>query len=580
MATVTVLLSFVESFATLLVPTFLAELINEGATSVSLDAMIGTCIRMLAVALIASICAITGGWLASVLSSRVARDIRDAVYKKSLDLSMFDFRSFGTASMTTRTINDVNIIQVMITNFIFMMMPVPFIFALALFLSFRLSVPLAWYLVGFIVLIIIVAAFILRSASPLYRKLQRLLDRIGTVLLENMTGVRVIRAFGKEKYENKRMNSTFRNYANTSIRANRLFANLDGLSYVAVNLFIAVVYFLAGHYISLGQFGIGDIVAIIEYAVFCLFYLMMAQMMIAMLPRALECCRRVRSVLEHEPRIQDPAAIEAVDMSQRGPLKDGEVMRFNDVTFRYDDAEENSLEHISFTCSKGKTTAIIGGTGSGKSTIAMLAMRFQEATQGSITLDGVDVRNMKQHDLRERVSLIQQRAWLFSGSLEDNLQFRDVNAEEEELRHALSVAQATGFVDELPQGLSTRVAQGGTNFSGGQRQRLSIARALIGHSQMIIFDDSFSALDFLTDAALRKALGKEMSDRAVLIIAQRVNTIQHADEIIVLNDGRIAGRGTHEELLRDCEVYREIVESQTQQHDEPKQTVAAQGGER
>ncbi len=568
LATVTVLLSFVESLATLLVPTFVAQLINEGAVGRSFRAMVSTCVNMAAVALLASACAITGGWCVAKLSSHVAKDLRDAVYEKSLDLSMFDFRSFGTASMTTRTLNDVNIIQVMITNAVMVIMPVPFIFAISLVLAFRASVPLAWCLVGVIVLVIIIAAFIMKSAAPLFRKLQKLLDRIGAVLLENMTGARVIRAFGQEAFERDRMDRTFRDYADTAIRGNRLFANLDGLSYLMINLFVCVVYWAAGPLISVRQFSIGDIYAIVEYAVMCLFYLMMAQMLIVMLPRSLECCRRIREVLDFTPSIQDPDVEDTVPMAGRGPLDDGEVLAFNDVTFRFADAEEDALRHVSFTCRTGKTTAIIGGTGSGKSTIAMLVMRFHEANWGSITLDGVDVRRMTQRDLRERVALVQQRAWLLSGTLADNLRMRDEDADEQQIRHALQVAQAEEFVSKLPDGLRSPVAEGGMNFSGGQRQRLSIARSLMGESQLIVFDDSFSALDFATDAALRHALQEDMGDRAVLIIAQRVNTIRHADEILVLSQGRIVGRGTHETLMRECDVYREIVASQTQQDNE------------
>ena len=562
---VTTVLLFADVIGALIIPTFAAELLNESATHASFDAMVATAAKMGAAALVSGLAAVAGGWCCSQLTSKVGKDMRVALYNKSLDLSIYDFRNFGTASITTRTINDVVNIQMAMTNVMGMLLPVPVIFAIALTLSFRLDVTMSLWLLAAIAFVCVVAWFIMRTASPLFRRLQKLLDRIGAVLLENLTGVRVIRAFGKERHEQRRMDDTFADYATTSIKANRLFANLDGLSYFGMNAFIVVVYFLAGGRISAGGFRIGDITAIVEYAIMALFYLMMAQMVIMTLPRALECCERVRLVLDHDPQIADPAPGDAVDMSGRGPLDDGEVLAFHDVTFRFADAQEDALSHVDFVCRKGQITAIIGGTGSGKSTIAMLALRFHDASWGKVMLDGVDVRDMTQRELRSRIGYVQQQAWLFSGTIAENLRYGDKDATDRELNHALEVAQADEFVDSLPDGLDSRVAQGGMNFSGGQKQRLSIARALVGDAQIVVFDDSFSALDFKTDAALRHALAAEMGDRAVLIIAQRVSTIQHADQIIVLSDGRVAGLGRHDDLMETCDVYREIVESQTKE---------------
>ncbi|MEE1296731.1 MAG: ABC transporter ATP-binding protein [Bifidobacterium sp.] len=569
----TVLLLFVDVVGALLVPTFVSELLDEGTSGASLQGMLPTALMMAAAALVAGACAIGGGWCCARLSAHVARDIRDAIYDKSLDLSVFDFRGFGTASMVTRTMSDVMNIQMAITNVIMMMLPVPFIFVVSLVFAFSLNVTLAWWLVGALVCVSLIALAILRSASPLFRRLQRLLDRIGAVLLENLTGARVMRAFDREDFEQARMDRTFEDYAATSIKANRLFANLDALSFLFINIFFVVVYVLSGAQVAAGAFRIGDIVAIIEYAIMALFYLMAAQMVIVMLPRALECCRRVDEVLAHDPQIKDPAPGTAVDMAGRGPLADGEVLRFDDVTFRFADAEEDALKHVSFTVRAGETVAIIGGTGSGKSTVAQLAMRFQDASWGRVLLDGVDVRDMAQRDVRERIAYVQQRAWLFSGSVEDNLRYRDDAAADGDLIAALETAQG-GFVHGLEGGLKARVAQGGTNFSGGQRQRLSIARALVGGAQLVVFDDSFSALDFATDARLRRALRERDDGRATLIIAQRVSTIAHADRIIVLADGNVVGQGTHDELLAGCDVYREIVESQTRADDAPTVAVA------
>ena len=403
----------------------------------------------------------------------------------------------------------------------------------------------------------------MRSASPLFRRLQKLLDRMSTVLLENITGVRVVRAFNNEEREVGRMTSAFSDHAGTSIKANRLFANLDGLSFFCINFFVVVVYWLSGGHISAGKLQIGDITAVIEYAMLVLFFLMLAQMVILTLPRALECCERVRLVLDHSPEIVD-----LVDADPEEDTSCRDVLAFRDVSFRFKDAEEDTLGHLDFTCRRGETTAIIGGTGSGKSTVASLILRSHDVTGGSIQLNGRDIRDMTQRYLRDHLGYVQQKAWLFSGTIMDDLRYSRPKASREELMHAADVAQAGDFIRSLPEGLGSHVAQGGANFSGGQKQRLSIARALVKKPELYIFDDSFSALDFKTDAALRHALAAETRDAAVLIIAQRVSSIRHADQIVVLHEGRMAGIGTHEELMETCEVYQEIYRSQTKEAQE------------
>lgn len=339
-----------------------------------------------------------------------------------------------------------------------------------------------------------------------------------------------------------------------------LFANLDGLSFFFINFFIVAAYWLCGGQIYAGQIQIGDVTAVIEYAILVLFFLMMAQMVILTLPRALECCERVRQVLDHTPEI--------VDLVDRAPAEappGREVLAFRDVSFRFQDAEKDTLSHLDFVCRRGETTAVIGGTGSGKSTVASLILRFHDVTGGAIQLNGTDIRQMPQAALRDHLGYVQQKAWLFSGTIRENLRYSRRDATDEELMHAADVAQAGDFIRSLPEGLDAHVAQGGTNFSGGQKQRLSIARALVKRPELYVFDDSFSALDFKTDAALRKALAAETRDAAVLIIAQRVSSIRHADQIVVLHEGQMAGIGTHEELMETCRIYQEIYESQTKE---------------
>ena len=557
---ITVVLLIVDVAGALFIPTLVAEMLNDGTSGASFDAIVRTGIHMAAVSVLAGVCAILGGYASATLAAQVGKDMREAIYAKSLKLSVYDFRQFGTASITTRTISDITTIQFALTSTIQMVIPVPVICVLALALTFGLDAQMGVILLIVVAAVLLLAWRIMGSASPLFRKLQKLLDRMSTVLLENITGVRVVRAFNNERREEGRMITAFSNYAATSIKANRLFANLDGLSFFCINLFVVVVYWLSGAHISSGNLQIGDITALIEYAMMVLFFLMMAQMVILTLPRALECCERVRLVLDHTPEI--------VDLVDRDPEEDSsnpEVLAFRDVSFRFKDAEEDTLGHLNFVCRRGETTAIIGGTGSGKSTVASLILRFHDVTGGAVELNGTDIRNMPQKFLRDHLAYVQQKAWLFSGTIAGNLRYSRPDATVEELMHAADVAQAGDFIRSLPDGLNAFVAQGGANFSGGQKQRLSIARALVKKPELYIFDDSFSALDFKTDAALRHALAAETKDAAVLIIAQRVSSIRHANQIIVLHEGRMAGIGTHEELMETCKVYQEIYESQTKE---------------
>ena len=547
---VTIILLIVDVAGALFIPTLVAEMLNDGTSGASFDAILRTGAQMAVISLVAGGCAILGGYTCAALSAQVGRDMREAVYAKSLKLSVYDFRQFGTASITTRTISDITTIQMALTSTLQMVIPVPIICVLALALTFGLDARMGLILLAVVAVVLLLAWGIMRSASPLFRKLQKLLDRLSTVLLENITGVRVVRAFNNEAREVGRMTGSFADYAATSIKANRLFANLDGLSFFCINFFVVVVYWLSGGHISSGNLQIGDITALIEYAMMVLFFLMMAQMVILTLPRALECCERVRLVLDHTPEI--------VDLVDRDPEEDSsnsEVLAFRDVSFRFKDAEEDTLGHLNFVCRRGETTAIIGGTGSGKSTVASLILRFHDVTDGEIQLNGTDIRDMTQQFLRDHLAYVQQKAWLFSGTIAENLRYSRPDAAEEELMHAADVAQAGDFIRSLPDGLQSHVAQGGTNFSGGQKQRLSIARALVKKPELYIFDDSFSALDFKTAAALRKALAAETKDAAVLIIAQRVSSIRHADQIVVLHEG-------HRTLLEKKGAYAALYDCQ------------------
>lgn len=538
----------------LLVPTITANMINLAVSQANLSDILVQGIWMLGIALLSGGLTLLGSWLCARLSADFGRDLRVALYDKTLSFSTTDFETFGTASMITRTLNDINVLQQSLMNVLQLVLPVPVMCALGIFFSFSIHRDMGFLILGATFLVLAAALLIIRKAARIFELLQSFLDRMNVVLRENLTGVRVIRAFRKETHEIKRMRKSFEDYAISAIQANRLFAGLDCLATVVINLTIVAILYLGGNQIGTGSMKVGDITAVTEYAIWILFYVMMAQMVILLVPRAMTCMRRICAVLNHTPEIQDGTG-------QSGSGAGPEIFRFDHVSFRFADADENTLSDLSFSCEKGKTTAIIGGTGSGKSTIAKLLLRFHDVTAGQITLKGTDIRSLPQSELRSAISYIPQRAWLFSGTIEENLRYGNPDATREDLIRALKTAQAD-FVLDLPGGLKSHVSQGGTNFSGGQRQRLSIARALVKTADLYVFDDSFSALDFQTDAALRHALQEEITEAGLLIIAQRISTILQADQILVLNEGQIAGIGRHEELMETCPVYRDIAHSQ------------------
>lgn len=572
---------------TLYVPTMLAGMINQGVTSGNTDFIIGQGLKMLVACCCASGGALLGNYLCARLASYVGRDIRNAVYDASLAYSGGDFEEFGTGSMITRTLNDVNVIQQTVMLATQAMLPVPIICVMGTVLSFRVDAQMGAMMLAVVSVVMVFAVIAVRRAAPIFEKMQGFIDRMNVVLRENIIGVRVIRAFGKERHEEGRMGRVFTDYADAAIKVNWIFAGVDCFSFCLMNIAEVLLMWLGGNRVGAHAMEIGNISAVVEYAMLIMFYIMMAQFVALMVPRAIVCLQRCAEVIEKKPSILDgtgsaplapgsngevATAGEVVAVGEAAVTDEGgafdasrsdtaPVATFDHVSFRFPDADEDTLHDIDFSCRRGQTTAIIGSTGSGKSTIAKMLLRLHDVTEGSVRFSGADVRSMTQHDLRERIAYVPQKAWLFSGTIASNLCDGRAGATETEMRHALDVAQSD-FVWGLPERLDAPVAQGGTNFSGGQRQRLAIARALMKHADLYIFDDSFSALDFKTDAALRRALKPETRNAAVLIIAQRINTILHADQIVVLKDGRIVGKGTHEELMEDCEVYREIAESQ------------------
>lgn len=582
LAIITVLVLMVDITGTLLVPTLLANMVNIGVATKNFNYILQNGLAMLGATALASGGALLGSYLSAKLAANVGRDIRNAVYDSSLAFSGSDFERFGTGSMITRTLNDINVIQQSIIMTIQMVLPVPIMCVMGIALATSIDYQMGILLAIVVAVVLVIAAITVANAAPIFTRLQRFIDRMNVVLRENITGVRVIRAFNKEEHENERLDDVFSRYAKAAIKVNWLFAGLDCSAFFLMNIAEVAVLWFGGNRVGAHAMEIGSISAVLEYAMLILFFIMMAQIVALTLPRAKACLDRAGEVINLVPEIRDcvrpahdpldakgdpalDAAVTtdaAVTADAAEPNDDADVVAaFRHVTFRFSDADEDTLHNLSFRCRRGQTTAIIGSTGSGKSTVAKLLLRFHDVTGGAIQFNGVDVRGMTQESLRDAIAYVPQKAWLFSGTIADNLRFGNEAATEEQMRHALDVAQSQ-FVYDLPDGLDSRVAQGGTNFSGGQRQRLSIARALMKRADLYIFDDSFSALDFKTDAALRRALVPETRDAATLIIAQRISTILHADQIIVLKDGEMAGIGTHEELMETCEVYRAIAESQ------------------
>ena len=559
---ITLLVVLLDNTGTLLVPTMLANMVNTGIATGDFNHIVQGGALMLGASMLASGGAITGTYLAARLASNVARDIRDAIYERSLAFSNSDFERFGTGSMITRSLNDMNVVQQSIIATIQMVLPLPFLCIVGIFMACLIDWQMGMLLAAVTAVVMVIAVVTIVNAAPVFMRLQKLIDRMNVVLRESIIGVRVIRAFTKERHEERRLDEVFSDYASSAIKVNMMFAGVDAASFFLMNIAEVAVLWLGGNRVGAHAMEIASISAVLEYAMLILFYIMAAQMVALTLPRAKACLDRASEVVDLVPEIRDGADAAGAVKGAAADARGGEaVAAFDHATFKFSDADEDTLHDLNFTCRRGQTTAIIGSTGSGKSTVAKLLLRFHDVTDGSVSFCGADVRAMTQESLRDRIAYVPQKAWLFSGTVASNLRFGNEGATEDEMRHALEVAQA-GFVDELPDGLEARVAQGGTNFSGGQRQRLSIARALMKHADLYIFDDSFSALDFKTDAALRRALVEETRDAAVLIIAQRISTILHADQIVVLKDGVVVGLGTHEELMRDCAVYRAIADSQ------------------
>lgn len=512
-------------------------------------------LQMLGVALLGAAAAILVGLISSRLATAVAKRLRHDLFVKVMGMNGPEFDKVSIASLITRTTNDVQQVGMLIVMGLRLVCYAPIMGAGGILLAVEKSVSMSWLVAVAVLVMLGLVAIALALALPKFKALQGLMDKLNRISREHLSGMMVVRAFGNQKFEEERFREANREFTHTNRFVQRVMAGMMPAMMLVMNISTLAIMWAGGHAIAESTLQIGDMMAFIQYAMQIIAAFLMIAVMFVMLPRASVSAARIQEVLEMPPEVEDP-------ISALWPEEIEGVIEFKDVSFRYSEAESDVLEHISFTARPGETTAIIGATGSGKTTLINLIPRFYDVTGGQITLDGKDIRNYKQQDLRAAIGYVPQKALLFSGSIKDNLRYGKEGAGEEELLEALETAQAKGFVDGMEKGMDSYMSQGGTTVSGGQRQRLSIARALVRKAPVYIFDDSFSALDFKTEAALRKALRKYTENAAVLVVAQRVSTILHAEQILVLDEGRLVGKGTHKELLANCPEYREIAESQ------------------
>jgi len=547
-------LLLVQAIASLYLPELNADIINNGVAKGDIDYIVRTGGFMLVVTFALMITAIVGVYWSARIAMGFGRDLRSGIFRKVETFSQVEVNQFGAASLITRNTNDVQQIQQVVLMALTMMISAPILTIGGVIMAYRQDGPLTLILLVIIPIMIALIAFVMTRAIPLFQAMQVKIDRINLLMRETLSGVRVIRAFVRTEHEEERFDVASRDLMDTGLRVNRLFAITMPSLMLIMNLSTVAVLWLGAYRVDSGAMPIGNLTAFLQYIMQILFAIMTAVIMFIMVPRAAVSAGRIQQVLETEPSIRDP-------QNPVSPARTGHLV-FRDVTFGYPGAEEPVLRSISFEARPGETTAIVGSTGSGKSTLINLLPRFYDATDGTVEIDGVDVRDMDRQDLWRRIGVVPQRAFLFGGTVASNLRYGDEAASDDDLWRALDIAQGREFVEEMEERLEAPITQGGTNVSGGQRQRLAIARALVHRPDIYVFDDSFSALDFRTDARLRAALARELGDATVLIVAQRVGTILHADRIVVLEDGGVAGIGTHEELMRTCETYREIVLSQ------------------
>lgn len=547
----------IQAATLLLIPTIAADIVDYGVALGDIDYIIRNGGLMVVVALIGFIASILNVYFSATESQAVGSILREQLFDKIMYFSNEEIDGFGTSTLMTRTTSDVMQIQQVLMFVLRLMVLDPLRILFAAIFAYMREPQLTFVFLIIVPILVVLIAFVLRKVSPLFRSLQVKTDQINRIFREGLTGIRVIRAFRQEEYEEDRFDEANTDYKDTSLSAHVYMASLMPLMILLASGTTILIFYFGAQYISVGEMQVGNLIAFTSYSMNILMGIMMLSMIITMLPRAQVAIERVLEVIDTPNQIEDPKRPLELDMANEEIL-----IEFDQVDFRYPGAEKLALENINFSLKQGERLAIIGGTGAGKSTLSNLFIRLYDVDSGAVRFNGTDIRDISQEDLRALIGFAPQQAQLFSGTIRENLMYGNTEATEDELWQALEVAQGADFVSELPKKLDARVEQGGSNFSGGQRQRLSIARALATNAKLLVFDDSFSALDFKTDANLRKALKPVTKDKAVVIIAQRISTVLDAEQILVLDHGRIVGQGTHEELKESNAVYQEIIESQ------------------
>ena len=538
------------------------EQLGYDLDAMQMDYLAATGAKMLGLAALGMAIAVMVGFLASRTAAKVGRNLRERLFNQVVGFSDAEIQSFSAASLITRGTNDVQLVQMVTVMLLRMVLYAPILAIGGIIMIARTDLSMGWIIIAAVAAIAVIMGVLMKVAMPKFKIMQKLIDRVNLVSRELLTGLPVIRAFGREQHEEARFDDANTRLMKTQLFTNRVMTFMMPLMMLIMNLVSVGIIWFGGHAIDAGSLQTGDLIAFITYSMVIIMGFLMIGMLSIMLPRADVAAQRIDEVLECKPSIADPEPGKAKDALLGANGLPGARIAFENVSFRYSDGAECVLEGVSFTCEPGKTTAIIGSTGSGKSTVLKLAERFHDVTSGRITVDGVDVRDVSQHALRAQLGYVPQAAFLFSGTIASNVGYGVDDADEDRIRAAADVAQASDFIAERPEGLATPISQGGTNVSGGQRQRLAIARALATDARAYLFDDSFSALDYKTDAALRHELSSRLGGKTVVIVAQRISTVLNANQIVVLDDGRIVGAGTHEQLMESCQEYREIAMSQ------------------
>ena len=538
------------------------EQLGYDLDAMQMDYLAATGAKMLGLAALGMAIAVMVGFLASRTAAKVGRSLRERLFNQVVGFSDAEIQSFSAASLITRGTNDVQLVQMVTVMLLRMVLYAPILAIGGIIMIARTDLSMGWIIIAAVAAIAVIMGVLMKVAMPKFKIMQKLIDRVNLVSRELLTGLPVIRAFGREQHEEARFDEANTRLMKTQLFTNRVMTFMMPLMMLIMNLVSVGIIWFGGHAIDAGNLQTGDLIAFITYSMVIIMGFLMIGMLSIMLPRADVAAQRIDEVLECKPSIADPDPGKAKDALLGANGLPGARIAFENVSFRYSDGAECVLEDVSFTCEPGKTTAIIGSTGSGKSTVLKLVERFHDVTSGRITVDGVDVRDVSQHALRAQLGYVPQAAFLFSGTIASNVGYGVDDADEDRIRAAADVAQASDFIAERPEGLATPISQGGTNVSGGQRQRLAIARALATDARAYLFDDSFSALDYKTDAALRHELSSRLGGKTVVIVAQRISTVLNADQIVVLDDGRVVGAGTHEQLMESCQEYREIAMSQ------------------